>query len=193
MENSINKVFRESLKIFNSKMSNYGPSWLGFSYLGFADQIFIKAHRYKTLVNSQERKISDPPELELYAIINYSILFLIAVDRKVISDIFNSPTAMFEKPTKVAKQKLIELYRYELEKTIELQQRKDHDYGSAWKSLSIAGLADMIFAKVVRMKAMLSAGKSPNDEDDTDGIESTLRDLINYSAFALVLGENEKS
>ena len=186
-KNKIDEVFHQALGIFRKKMNNYGPSWIGFSYLGFADQIYIKAYRYKTLIHSKDRKIPDPPELELYAIINYCILFLIARDREVISYIFNSPTAMFEPPSVDAQEKLLRAYKKEIDTTIELHLKKDHDYGSAWQGLSNEGIADMIFSKVIRMKAMLSSGNTPSDDADTDGIASTLRDLINYSAFALVL------
>ena len=183
----IDAVFNQALNIFRKKMDNYGPAWIGFSYLGFADQIYIKAHRYKTLIYTKDRKIPDPPELELYAIINYCVLFLIARNRRILAEIFNSPTAIFEPPSQNAQEKLLKRYESELGKTIELQQKKDHDYGSAWQSLTSEGLADMIFSKVVRMKAMLSSGKTPSDDNDPDGVATTLRDLINYSAFALLL------
>ena len=124
-KNKIDKVFRQALEIFRKKMNNYGPSWIGFSYLGFADQIYIKAYRYKTLIHSKDRKIPDPPELELYAIINYCILFLIARDRGVISHIFNSPTAMFEPPSPNAQEKLLRAYKREIDTTIELKDLGD--------------------------------------------------------------------
>jgi hypothetical protein len=191
VETKIDNVFSQALNIFEQKMANYGSAWLGLSYLGFADQIFIKAYRYKILMHTRKRKITDPPELELFAIINYCVLFLIARNKKTLADIFNSPVAMFESPSQSDRKKLLRHYRSEIRKALTLQKKKDHDYGSAWQGLSIEGLADIIFSKIVRMKQMLSAGKTPLDDKDTDGIAATLRDLINYSAFALVLMESK--
>lgn len=186
-KDAIVDVLNQARRIFQKKMSDYGPAWIGFSSLGFADQIFIKAYRYKTLIHKKDRKIPDPPELELYAIINYCVLFLIARNKETVADIFNSPTAMFEPVSLEAQNKLLAKYENEIHITVELHEQKDHDYGSAWRNLSKQGIADMIFSKVLRMKTMLSAGRTPCDDYDLDGIGATLRDLINYSAFALLL------
>jgi len=183
----IQTAFEQARSIFCEKMANYGPAWLGLSALGFADQIYIKAHRYKTLICKKKRKVQDPPELELYAIINYCILFLIARNRKILAQIFDSPTAIVEPFSKNAQEKLIAYYQQEIEKTVELQFRKNHDYGSAWKGLTHEGIADILFAKTLRIKAMLSSTKTLLDDKDPDGIVANLRDLINYSAFALAL------
>jgi hypothetical protein len=185
----IHTVFNHALQIFSEKMVNYGPAWLGFSPLGFADQIYIKANRYKTLVHAKQRKVADSPELELYAIINYCVLFLITRNRNTLIHIFNSPTAVLESPSKNTQKKLLAYYKHELKKTMELQNKKNHDYGSAWKSLSNEGLADIILTKTLRIKAMLSSGKAPCDDENPNGIAANLRDLINYSSFALVLSQ----
>jgi hypothetical protein len=183
----VEAAFDQARCIFREKMVSYGPAWLGLSPLGFADQIYIKAHRYKTLLRTKERKIDDPPELELYAIINYCVLFLIARNRETLTQIFDSPTAILEPLSENVQEKLIACYQQELDRTVELQRRKDHDYGSAWEGLSHEGLADILLTKTLRIKAMLSSGKTLSDDKDTDGIVASLRDLINYSAFALVL------
>jgi len=186
----IRAVFDHALQIFREKMVNYGPAWIGFSPLGFADQIYIKAHRYKTLIHAKQRKVADLPELELYAIINYCTLFLIARNRNTLVQIFDSPTAVLEPLSQNAQEKLLACYNRELEETIELQHKKDHDYGSAWKGLSNEGLADILLARTLRIKAMLSSGKTPFDDENPDGIAASLRDLINYSAFALVRNQS---
>ena len=180
-------AFKKARHIFLEKMTSYGPAWLGLSALGFADQIYIKAHRYKTLINKKRRKVQDPPELELYAIINYCILCLIARNRKNLTQIFDSPTAIVEPLSKNAQEKLITYYQREIEKTLELQHRKNHDYGSAWEGLTHEGIADILFTKTLRIKAMLASTKTLSDDKDPDGIVASLRDLINYSAFALAL------
>ena len=182
----IRNVFNHALRIFSEKMVNYGPAWLGFSPLGFADQIYIKAHRYKTLTHVKQRKVADPPELELYAIINYCILFLITRNNNTLTQIFDSPTAILDPISKKSQKKLLVYYNCELEKTIELQNKKDHDYGSAWENLSNEGLADILLSKTIRIKTMLSSGKPVCDDDDPNGIVASLRDMINYSSFALV-------
>lgn len=184
-------VFHRALRIFREKMREYGPAWLGLSPQGFADQIYIKTYRYKTLVHVKQQKIADPAELELYAIINYCILALIARDKKAMARIFDSPTALFEPVSETAQRKLVACYRRELSEVLALQYKKDHDYGSAWKGLSEEGLADILLSKTLRIKAMLSAGKTVFDDDDPNGIVASLRDLINYSAFAFIRKQSQ--
>ena len=53
--------------------------------------------------------------------------------------------------------------------------------------LSMQGIADMMLAKVLRLKTMLGSGESANDDHDSDGVAANLHDLINYAAFAIIL------
>ena len=186
-DDKITKVFEGAREIFMSKMFRYGPSWLGFSDPGFADQIFIKAYRFKTLMNASTQKVEDPPKLELYAIINYCLLFLIARNKDAVTKVFPSPYAIFNDMSKESGEGLGKLYETELTATRELQRKKDHDYGSAWMDLSMQGIADMMLAKVLRLKTMLGSGESANDDHDSDGVAANLHDLINYAAFAIIL------
>lgn len=172
---------------FNQKLSLYGASWVGFSPQGFIDQIYIKAHRYKTISQLSERKIPDPPELELYALINYSIIFIFYLDTDFMDKLYVPLRNAFGVLPKETKLCITARYRDEVKKTIQLHLEKDHDYGAAWKDLSIEGIADLIFAKTLRLKTMVNVKDEIHDKDDPDGIIATLRDICNYSLFALFL------
>ena len=116
-DDKITGVFEKAREIFLSKMFRYGPSWLGFSDPGFADQIFIKAYRFRTLMNASEQKVDDPPELELYAIINYCLLFLIARNKDAVTKVFPSPYAIFNDMSRDSANGLGQLYEAELTAT----------------------------------------------------------------------------
>lgn len=193
MSNVQIEIFKKHLSscemIFEEKLSKYGASWLGFSPQGLADQIYIKAHRYKTLTQVSNRKVPDPPELELYALINYSIIFLIYLDDNFINNFCISPRNAFGDLPDHLKDKVLKKYKEEVKENLLLHINKDHDYGSAWKTLSKQGIADLIFAKTLRLKKMLSSDNKSIDVEDPDGIIATLRDICNYALFALCLTE----
>ena len=61
---------------------------------------------------------------------------------------------------------------------------KNHDYGEAWRSMSQESFADLILAKVLRIRQILA-----NDGVTvaSEGVGSNLLDIFNYSLFALIL------
>ena len=66
----------------------------------------------------------------------------------------------------------------------QLMEDKNHDYGEAWREMSQESFADLILAKVLRIKQIL------NNEGKTlvsEGIDANLYDIINYAVFALIL------
>jgi hypothetical protein len=70
-----------------------------------------------------------------------------------------------------------------LAETKELMLRKNHDYGEAWREMSKEGIVDMILAKIIRIKTILSnEGKTIASE----GVEGNYFDIINYAIFDLI-------
>ena len=67
-------------------------------------------------------------------------------------------------------------------------QDKNHDYGEAWREMSQESFADLILAKVLRIKQiLLNEGKTIISE----GIDANFYDIINYAVFALILVEEK--
>jgi hypothetical protein len=63
-------------------------------------------------------------------------------------------------------------------------QSKNHDYGEAWRNMSLESFVDLILMKLQRMRQILSnKGKTLISE----GIDANYYDMINYAVFALIL------
>jgi hypothetical protein len=72
-----------------------------------------------------------------------------------------------------------------------LFEKKMKDYGSAWRILRPASMADQIFIKASRIRSIQISGEQKVDED----IRGEFIAIINYSIMALVqleLGNTEK-
>ena len=144
------------------------------------DQIYIKVQRIRTLQETKERKIQEDETTEFVAIVNYSIMALIQIEKSVV----NEPDLNYEQA--------LSLYEQMVEETRALMLRKNHDYGEAWRSMRISSLTDLIFQKVLRIKQIEdNKGKTLISE----GVKANYQDMINYAVFALILLEehNEKN
>ena len=65
----------------------------------------------------------------------------------------------------------------------DLMERKNHDYGEAWRGLRVDSYTDLILMKIHRSKQIEdNKGKTLISE----GIDSNYFDMINYSVFALI-------
>ena len=83
----------------------------------------------------------------------------------------------------MSNEKAAALYDEVLRETKELMLRKNHDYGEAWREMSKEGIVDMILAKIIRIKTILSNdGKTISSE----GVEGNYFDIINYAIFDLI-------
>ena len=77
----------------------------------------------------------------------------------------------------------LKLYDAQIEKTKNLMENKNHDYGEAWKDMRVSSLTDLIIQKILRIKQIEdNAGKTLVSE----GIDANYQDMINYSIFALI-------
>jgi hypothetical protein len=64
-----------------------------------------------------------------------------------------------------------------------LYQRKNHDYGEAWRLMRVSSYTDIILQKILRTKQIEdNEGKTIISE----GIDANYMDMINYSIFALI-------
>jgi hypothetical protein len=62
-------------------------------------------------------------------------------------------------------------------------EKKNHDYGEAWRDMRVSSLTDIILSKLLRLKQI---------EDNSgltlvsEGPEGSYRDMLNYAVFALI-------
>jgi hypothetical protein len=158
-------------EIFEKKSLDYGPSWRILRPSSLTDQIFIKAQRIRTIQETGENKVGESFEDAFMAIVNYCIMAIIQVrhDAKINDD-------MTVEQAMVA-YKIIE------KEAFELMEKKNHDYGEAWREMRVSSLTDLILTKVLRIKQIEdNAGMTLVSE----GIEGNYFDMLNYSVFALI-------
>lgn len=169
-----NKVITHCQSIFSYKMKDYGSAWRTLRLPSLTDQIYIKVQRIRTLQETKERKIQEDETTEFVAIVNYSIMALIQIEKSVV----NEPDLNYEQA--------LSLYEQMVEETRALMLRKNHDYGEAWRSMRISSLTDLIFQKVLRIKQIEdNNGKTLISE----GVKANYQDMINYAIFALILSQ----
>lgn len=158
--------------IFLKKTKDYGTSWRVYRIISVADQIFIKAKRIRTIQEKGEQKIGDDIQSEFKGILNYAIVGLIQLS--LASD------EVEELPVEQVEQ----LYNEKVKIAKQLMEDKNHDYGEAWRDMSQESFTDLILAKLLRIRKILSNdGKTIMSE----GIDANLYDILNYAAFALIL------
>ena len=182
MQTKTNQQYDTAIKscedIFIKKTKYYGTSWRVYRTISVVDQIYIKAKRIRNIQEKKLQKIDDDLLSEFKGIVNYGIVGVIQLelqdDETEDLDV-EIVTKMYDKNVLVAKQ---------------LMQDKNHDYGEAWRDMSQESFADLILAKVLRIKQIL------NNEGKTlisEGIDANFYDIINYAAFALILAAEIKN
>lgn len=158
--------------IFLKKSADYGTSWRVYRTISIVDQIYIKAKRIRTIQEKGEQRIGDDINSEFKGILNYAIIGLIQLDLQS-DEIEDMPVPIIEK-----------MYNEKIGIAKKLMQDKNHDYGEAWRNMSQESFTDLILAKLLRIKKILSNdGKTVISE----GIDANYFDIMNYAVFALIL------
>ena len=166
---------------FVKKMQDYGPSWRIFRKPSMLDQILIKAKRLRQIQTSGEQKVKnvgDDVKSEFQGVLNYAIMALIQENLEDTTDPNDTPVGLLE-----------EMYDKVVASTKDLMQKKNYDYGEAWRDFGEITFVDLILTKLLRIKQIYkNDGKVQASEPPTENY----KDIINYSIFALIL-MSEKS
>lgn len=171
------QAVQTSKDIFIKKTKDYGTAWRVLRTISVVDQIFIKALRIRTIQELKTQKVGDDIRSEFMGILNYAIIGLIQLE-------LGNPTVE-ELPVDTTEQ----LYQKQVQFAMDTMQSKNHDYGEAWRDMSQESFADLILMKLLRIKQILqNDGKTLISE----GIDANYVDIINYSAFALILIQEGK-
>ena len=157
---------------FINKTGDYGTSWRVYRTISIADQIYIKAKRIRTIQEKKLQKIGDDIKSEFEGILNYAIIGLIQLE-------INN-----DEPEQLAVTEVEKVYDSIVIAAKKLMNDKNHDYGEAWREMSQESFVDLILAKILRIKQIISnEGKTSMSE----GIDANYFDILNYAAFALIL------
>jgi len=157
--------------IFFKKTKDYGTAWRILRPSSLTDQIFIKAQRIRTIQETGENKVGEKVEDEFVAIINYCVMALIQLKELELEEL--------ELPAELA----IELYEKYIQEAYDLMEKKNHDYGEAWRDMRVSSLTDLILMKILRVKQIEdNSGKTIISE----GIDANYFDMLNYAVFSLI-------
>ena len=172
-------AIQESRAIFLKKAKDYGTSWRVLRTISIVDQIYIKAKRIRNIQEKGTQMIDDDIKGEFKGIVNYAVIGLIQLD------------LLHEDPQNDCDDELpfeetIKRYDEKIALAKDLMLNKNHDYGEAWRGMSQESFADLILAKILRIKQIIqNEGKTLISE----GIDANFYDILNYAVFALILSD----
>lgn len=175
MQNT-NQQFQEVIQIcrdlFSKKMKDYGTAWRVLRPSSVTDQLYIKIKRLITLQTNEVQMVEDESEEDCFiAIINYSIIGLIQLEKGTSENLTENP------------EETMKLYDRFSEEALQLMQRKNHDYGEAWREMRISSITDLIYQKILRTKQIEdNNGKTIVSE----GLEANYFDMLNYAVFCMI-------
>lgn len=161
----------ECRAIFVGKMQDYGASWRIFRPSSITDQLFIKANRIRSLEQKGVSLVGEGIRPEFIGLVNYSIMEIIQLENGHADE----PDFNLERA--------ISWYDQYALQAKALMQRKNHDYGEAWRDMRVSSLTDMILVKILRIKEMED---NQGQSELSEGIDANLYDMINYAIFALI-------
>lgn len=173
------EVISECRDLFSKKLQDYGAAWRVLRPSSITDQIFIKVNRIRTLQMSEKQMVDETEYDEFIAIVNYSVIGLIQLEKGLTDDLNES------------REEILELYDRFTAEALELMERKNHDYGEAWREMRISSITDLIYQKVLRTKQIEdNNGKTIVSE----GLDANYFDMLNYAVFCLIKeSENKQS
>lgn len=164
-------VIRVCRDLFSKKLTDYGASFRVLRTPSLTDQIFIKVKSLRNFQTTGVSKVGESEEENFMAIVNYAIIGLIQLEKGFADDF------------KQDKNEILTLYDRFSNEAKELMQKKNHDYGEAWREMRISSITDLIYQKVLRTKQIEdNAGTTLVSE----GIDANYFDMLNYAVFCLI-------
>jgi hypothetical protein len=163
---SYQAIITKCRSLFHKKTQDYGTAWRILRLPSITDQIFIKAQRIRSIQEKGKQMVEEDITSEFIGIINYCVIALIQME-------------LTEEPA----DQVMKAYDEKVNYTIDLFQRKNHDYGEAWREMRVSSITDIILMKLLRVKQIEdNKGKTLASE----GVDANYQDMINYSVFCLI-------
>lgn len=171
------KVISASKDLFLKKTKDYGTAWRILRMPSITDQLFIKAQRIRSIQEKGVQQVSDSIADEFMALINYGVIALIQLE------LANNPKL------ELSVEEVEKWFDKVIDETFALQQKKNHDYGEAWRDMRVSSITDIILMKLMRIKQI------ENNDGNTlvsEGVKANYQDIINYAVFALILLDEQR-
>lgn len=165
--------------LFEKKLTDYGAAWRVLRPSSVTDQIYIKVNRIRTLQMTDIQMVDEDEQEGFIAIVNYAIVGLIQLHKGTATELDGE-----------TREEILALYQDFAIKARDLMERKNHDYGEAWREMRISSITDLIYQKVLRTKQIEdNQGKTLVSE----GLEANYYDMLNYAVFCLIKLKDLKS
>lgn len=172
------QVISQCRSLFSKKMQDYGTAWRVLRASSITDQLYIKVNRIRTLQMTETQMVEESEEDGFIAIVNYAIIGLIQLEKGMSENINDNP------------QEIMTLYDYYAAEGKALMEKKNHDYGEAWREMRISSITDLIYQKILRTKQIEdNNGKTLVSE----GLDANYFDMLNYAVFCLIKISETKS
>lgn len=170
-------VLQVCRELFSHKLTDYGASFRVLRASSLTDQLYIKVKSLRNFQTTGISKVGESEEENFMALVNYSIIGLIQLDKGVADDF------------KEEKTEILDLYDRFAKEAKDLMLRKNHDYGEAWREMRISSITDLIYQKILRTKQIEdNAGTTLVSE----GIDANYFDMLNYAVFCLIKLQEER-
>jgi len=165
------EVIDRCKNLFLKKTADYGTSWRILRPSSLTDQIFIKGRRIRSIEEKGLQQIADSIASEYVGIVNYAVLALV---QQALPE---------DAPLQLPAHTVEALYDAQVEETIDLLLRKNHDYDEVWREMRISSMTDLILQKILRIKQIED---NKGETFVSEGLEANYRDILNYAVFALI-------
>lgn len=177
-EQQYDAIIEKCKAVFEAKTRDYGTAWRVLRTISVRDQIYIKAQRIRTIQEKGTQKIGDAIDAEFMGIVNYAIIGNIQL------------TLPEDAEEELSVTEATSLYSQQAALAKELMLAKNHDYGEAWRSMSLESFVDLIIMKLLRIRQIVTNG---GKTEASEGIDANFFDIINYAVFALILMRESKT
>ncbi len=175
MENQTESEYRRVMlycrDLFERKTHDYGTAWRILRLPSITDQIYIKALRIRSVQEKGTQLVDEPLHLEFVGIINYSVMALLQLQ------------FLPGDPLELTFEALAPRYDQVVTENLALLQRKNHDYGEAWRHMRVTSITDIILMKLLRTKQIED---HQGHTVASEGVAANYRDMLNYAIFALI-------
>lgn len=173
------QILNSCHELFSKKLQDYGPAWRILRPSSVTDQIYIKVARIRSLQLTGENLVGESIESEFIGIVNYGIVGIIQFVKG------------FAEKVDITVEEAERLYNIGAEDCIKIMEKKNHDYGEAWRNMRVETITDLILSKVFRTKQIED---NNGNTIASEGIAANYIDMVNYAIFALcLLAESPKA
>jgi hypothetical protein len=159
------KITDECLTLMMKKRHDYGDAWEVLRPSSLTDQIYIKAKRIRSIQEKREKKVDDDLRGEFIGMLNYSLMGISQLEKRKADSVE-------------------EKYSIIVAEIKKLLEKKNHDYGEAWRELRISSITDLILQKLMRLRQMETNGYEVKVSEQA---RASYEDIVNYCVFALIL------